>query len=103
MVLFLFVVMMLNLDRAAVRRERAGLARPFWVVPLCLALMLGVPLVITVLHGPTGGNPARIVEPEEVGLQLFSTDLAAVELASMLLLAGLVGAYHLGRPDQRRD
>ncbi len=103
MVLFLFVVMMLNLDRAAIRRERAGLARPFWVAPLCLALMLGVPLLIAILHGRMGGNPARIVSPEEVGLRLFSDDLPAVELASMLLLAGLVGAYHLGRPDKRRD
>lgn len=103
MVLFLFVVMMLNLDRAAIRRERTGLARPYWVIPICLALMLGVPLLISLLHGTTRAEAARVVPPEEVGLRLFSTDLAAVELASMLLLAGLIGAYHLGRPEKRRD
>jgi NADH-quinone oxidoreductase subunit J len=32
-----------------------------------------------------------------VGLALFGPYLLGVELASMLLLAGLVGAYHLGR------
>jgi NADH-quinone oxidoreductase subunit J len=38
-----------------------------------------------------------MVSPQEVGIKLFTSDLAAVELASMLLLAGLVGAFHLGR------
>ena len=103
MVLFLFVVMMLNLDRMAIRREGAGLGRPYWVVPLCLAMMLGVPLLITILHGAKRSPGARLVTPQEVGLRLFTTDLAAVELASMLLLAGLVAAYHLGRPDRGRD
>ena len=32
-----------------------------------------------------------------VGLTLFGPYILAVEIASMLLLAGLVGAYHLGR------
>jgi NADH-quinone oxidoreductase subunit J len=34
-----------------------------------------------------------------VGLSLFGPYLMAVELASILLLAGLVGAYHLARRD----
>jgi len=33
-----------------------------------------------------------------VGMALYGPYLLAVELASMLLLAGLVGAYHLGKP-----
>ena len=103
MVLFLFVVMMLNLDRMAIRRERASLARPYWVISICLAMMLGVPLLITILRVAKQSPAVRIVPPGEVGLRLFTTDLAAVELATMLLLAGLVGAYHLGRPDKRRD
>ena len=37
------------------------------------------------------------VTPKEVGLSLYGPYLLAVELASMLLLSGLVGAYHLGR------
>jgi NADH-quinone oxidoreductase subunit J len=32
-----------------------------------------------------------------VGISLLGPYLIGVELASMLLLAGLVGAYHLGR------
>ena len=34
--------------------------------------------------------------------RFFGPYLLAVELASMLLLAGLVGAYHLGRHESRQ-
>jgi NADH-quinone oxidoreductase subunit J len=40
------------------------------------------------------------VGPAEVGASLFGPYLVGVELASMLLLAGLVGAFHLGRRDR---
>jgi NADH-quinone oxidoreductase subunit J len=33
----------------------------------------------------------------EVGLALFGPYVLAVEIASILLLAGLVGAYHLAK------
>ena len=46
--------------------------------------------------GAGGGNVARAVSPQRVGVALFGPYLLGVELASMLLLAGLVGAYHLG-------
>jgi NADH-quinone oxidoreductase subunit J len=42
----------------------------------------------------TAGVP---VTPKMVGQTLFGPYLLAVELASMLLLAALVGAFHLGR------
>jgi NADH-quinone oxidoreductase subunit J len=38
----------------------------------------------------------RPVEPGEFGLALFGPYLLAVELASIILLTGLIGAYHLG-------
>jgi NADH-quinone oxidoreductase subunit J len=39
----------------------------------------------------------QVVGPKTVGLELFGPYVLAVEIASMLLLAALVGAYHLGR------
>ena len=39
----------------------------------------------------------RIVGAKAVGIALYGPYLLAVELASMLLLGGLVAAYHLGR------
>jgi hypothetical protein len=38
-----------------------------------------------------------MIGPKQVGLTLFGPYVLAVEIASMLLLAGLVGAYHVGR------
>ena len=40
------------------------------------------------------------VSAKEVGIALFGPYVLAVELASILLLAGLVTAYHLGREDK---
>ena len=98
MVLFLFVVMMLVLDKAAIRRERDWIARPIWVLPLVLVGLLAAELGRTMLSGSAETAPMS-VSPQAVGIKLFTTDLAAVELASMLLLAGLIAAFHLGRRD----
>jgi NADH-quinone oxidoreductase subunit J len=43
------------------------------------------------------------ISPQQLGLSMFSTYLLGVELAGMLLLAALVGAYHLARSDQHED
>jgi hypothetical protein len=37
-----------------------------------------------------------MVSPKQVGIALFGPYLIGVELASILLLGGLIGAYHLG-------
>jgi len=66
------------------------------VVPLVLAGLLAAELGRTMLRGGPQAAAATIT-PQAVGIKLFTTDLAAVELASMLLLAGLVAAFHLGR------
>ena len=42
---------------------------------------------------------AREVGARAVGTTLFGPYVLGVELASILLMAGLVGAYHLARPD----
>ncbi len=98
MVLFVFVIMMLNLSKEAARRERAWLSGPMWVGPSLLAAVLLVE-VIYILTRPavSVAAAAAMVTPKEVGLSLFGPYVLGVELASMLLLAGLVGAYHLGR------
>jgi len=96
-VLFVFVVMMLNLGRAAVARERGWLAPAAWVGPGLLALLL-LAEVLFVL-APTPPAAPGVITATDVGVTLFGRYLLAVELASMLLLAGLVGAYHLGRRD----
>ena len=96
MVMFVFVIMMLNLGRTTIDREKQWLPDSAWLIPtvLCGTLLLEL---LFALESNTALT-ASWVSPKEVGITLFGPYLLAVELASMLLLAGLVGAYHLARP-----
>ena len=100
MVLFIFVIMMLNLGGDAARQERRWLEPGAWKGPALLCALLLAELVYALLHS---GMPSAAGEPsnaKQVGIALFGPYVLGVELASMLLLAGLVGAYHLGRQDE---
>lgn len=97
-VLFLFVVMMLNLGKASVAREQTLLTRGIWTAPSLLALALfGVFLFALIGGDHETVSQARMISPKEVGIALYTKYVLAVELAGVLLLAALVGAYHLGR------
>jgi NADH-quinone oxidoreductase subunit J len=96
-VLFIFVVMMLNLGKAAAKRERQWLHPGMWFGPGVLAALLLAELIWTFLISERHSVGMSVVESKQVGALLFGPYLLAVEIASMLLLAGLVGAYHLGR------
>ena len=95
-VLFLFVVMMLNLGRSSIEQERRWLQPGMWIGPGVLTLVLLL-LMIYVLAGSPDVTAGEMLGPREVGATLFGPYLLAVELAGILLLASLVGAYHLGR------
>ncbi len=95
MVLFVFVVMLLNLGERAIAMEKQWLTPGIWTGP---ALLAGILVLETfyLARGGTAGLATGVVEPKEVAMVLFGPYLICVELTSMLLLAGLVGAYHLG-------
>ena len=96
MIVFIFVIMMLNLGEDAVEQERRWLPVRAWFGPSLLALVLLIEVLFIILSEPQ--VPATAYVPAEiVGAVLFGPYLIAVELASLLLLAGVVGAYHLGR------
>jgi NADH-quinone oxidoreductase subunit J len=97
MVLFVFVVMMLNFGEAAAAQERVWMAGQTWFGPGVLAVVLAAQLVYVLNAGGGAVRPERIVPSAEVGTALYGAYLLAVELASLLLLAGLIAAYHLGR------
>ena len=97
MVLFVFVIMLLNLGGEAVEREREWLRPTVWVGPTVLAAMLAGLLIQLVTRKPVVPPPMRVVTPTEVGTALFSAYVIGVEIAAFMLLAGLVGAFHLGR------
>lgn len=97
MVLFLFAVQTLNLGPETVEQERQWLRPISWFLPILLtAILLGL-FLAAIPHGVAGGEAATPVSPKKVALSLYTEYVVAVELASLLLLSGLVGAYHLGR------
>lgn len=97
MVLFVFVVMMLNLGGQEVEQERQWLKPSMWMGPAVLSLVLLVVLVYAI-HGINDqGIDGKMIDAKAVGISLFGPYVLAVELASMLLLAGLVVAFHIGR------
>ncbi|AJE21381.1 NADH-quinone oxidoreductase subunit J [Azotobacter chroococcum] len=102
MVLFVFVVMMLNLGPAIAEQERQWLKPGIWAGPTVLSALLLVQLLY-VLFGTSSGAVIgqQTVDAKAVGIALFGPYLLAVELASMLLLAALVAAYHLGRHEAK--
>ena len=95
MVLFIFVTMMLNigLERKA---EKKWLNPRMWIVPSILAAVLLIDLILTLKNIKMIPVYEQVILPKQVGISLFSTYLLAVEIAAILLMAGVIGAYHLG-------
>jgi NADH-quinone oxidoreductase subunit J len=96
MVLFIFVIMLINPGPEGIEQERSRLGPKVWLFPAILAGILFIELIVAAVAGGPAQAGAE-VGPKEVGLSLFGPYLLGVEIASILLLAGLVGAYHLGR------
>lgn len=103
MVLFVFVVMMLNLGSATEQQERQWLRPHVWAGPGILALILLGELVYVLSNDTLHAAALTTVDAKQVGIALFGPYLLAVELASMLLLAALVTAWHLGRHDDKKE
>jgi NADH-quinone oxidoreductase subunit J len=103
MVLFLFVVMMLNVGEHATEVETTWLKPSVWAWPSALATVLIVELVYVAAHSTRPAGPMHVVTPKEIGISLFGPYAIGVELTSLLLMSGLVGAYHLGRRAYREE
>lgn len=104
-VLFVFVIMMLNQGPQAAVQERLWLSPRAWLAPSILSLILLAEL-LWIVRGDSSWLPGnRVVTPHEVSQALYGPYILVIELVSMLLLAGLIGAYHLGRrePDQSKE
>ncbi|WP_300001041.1 NADH-quinone oxidoreductase subunit J [uncultured Cedecea sp.] len=100
MVLFVFVVMMLNLGNSVQQQERDWLKPQVWIGPGILSGVLLVVLIYAIVGINDQGIDGTNIDAKQVGIALFGPYVLAVELASMLLLAGLVVAFHLGREDR---
>jgi NADH-quinone oxidoreductase subunit J len=93
-VLFVFVAMTVGTDGAAMARERAQLERS-WPVPAAMSILVAAPFLFGI--GDPIPSHATPVAARAVGQLLFGPWAWAIELASFLLLAGLIGVRHIGR------
>lgn len=103
LVLFLFVVMMLNLGNDAEATERGWQPLRAWVGPALLAGLLFALLITAIGMERTPVSGLTEIGPKRVGILLFGPYLICAELAAFLLLAGVVGASHLRRREYQSE
>jgi NADH-quinone oxidoreductase subunit J len=117
MVLFLFVIMLLNLKRDPIR-ERSKLARrafaAFLVIVLLaeIGILIGAPFFTGTAESGTGQTAGGAIvglangsstdstvvgNTANIGRELFTTYLLPFEIASVLLLVGIIGAVILAK------
>jgi len=95
-VLFIFVVMMLCTQNGDISPDAGRFVRQ-WKGPLLIAAFLGGEMVYLFSNHVTAETVLTQVGVKQVGQTLLGPYVIGVELASMLLLPGLIGAYYLGR------
>lgn len=104
MVLFLFVIMLVNLHRLKESRM-FGRNAPMALVVALLLVGLFVTLFLGMGFAPTNGPPAAFVEvegeemgnSEAVAWSLYRDYLLPFEIVSVFLLVAMIGAVVLGR------
>lgn len=100
-VLLIFVVMMLNLGSDTALQEKQWLKPKIWVGPSILTLVLLAELVALLVKGPNASLEVPVIELKAISLSLYGEYILAVELAGFLLMAGIVGAAHIGKQKKR--
>jgi NADH-quinone oxidoreductase subunit J len=107
MVLFLFVVMLLNLGRSDLLDESRDLKRPLGIVFGFVLFAVVFSQVVLPLQGSTVssyenakiqvGDQMSLGGPEALGRTLFTGYAWPFEIASVLLLIGIVGSILLAK------
>jgi NADH-quinone oxidoreductase subunit J len=98
MVLFLFVIMLVNLERS----QREEQFNKQWLVGLLAAIALGGLLVLVYVKGKAL-FPYRIAQPiensntQQIGVMLYGQYMFAFEIASLLLLVAIIGAVVMAK------
>ena len=97
MILFVFVVMMLNQGKESLKQEKEWFKIKNWIGPSILSLILLIELiyVFTSIETPAVNN--GIVDTQEISKSLFGPYILGVEMVAMLLMTATVGAFHIGR------
>jgi len=98
MVLFLFVIMLVSIERSMKEEQFSKL----WVVGLLSAVALGAIFVAVYVKGK-GLFPERVMIPaetsntQEIANYLYGNYMFAFEIASLLLLVAIIGAVVMAK------
>lgn len=97
LVLYLFVVMLLNVKREEQFNQQGPVALFLGVVLLTEAVLLTVSRGFTVGTPAPGREGAAVGNTESIGEVLYSTYLFPFEIASLILLVAMIGAVILSK------
>jgi NADH-quinone oxidoreductase subunit J len=96
MVLFLFVIMLLNVRVEETRMDR----RPYfkWLaIPFGAVLIGQILYIVRAFHANPTPSGSEVGVTESIGQKLFTTYLLPFEVTSVLILIALIGAVILAR------
>ena len=97
LVLYLFVVMLLNVKREEQFNQQGPVALFLGVVLLTEAVLLTVSRGFTVGTPAPGREGSAVGNTESIGEVLYSTYLFPFEIASLILLVAMIGAVILSK------
>jgi NADH-quinone oxidoreductase subunit J len=100
-VLIIFVIMMLNLKQESVEQEKMWLTGKILVGPAILSAILLGEIVYMIAVSETANMDHPMIDAKAVGISLYGPYIIGVELSGILLMSGIVGAYHLGRQKKK--
>lgn len=100
MVLFLYILMMLNLNKED-ESKKANLPKFIGIFSVCILFvgMLGAYKGLTGKTNAAAGIDHSVGLTKNLGRLLFNEYVLPFELASILILAGIVGAVLIGKKD----
>jgi len=98
LILYLFVVMLLSVDR----ESSAARANRFWPWLIGFGLVIAGEIALLVLRGSFPADRGQAVKQagagvKELGIELYTNYLVPFEIASVILLVGLIGAVMLAK------
>jgi len=105
LVLFVFAIMMFGLGQdetlSAPQAHAFKLSNiSLWFGPSIIAALLLAQLIFAIDNSALQEKlTSNIIEAKQVGILLYGPYLLAVEIASFLLLAGLIAGYHFAKPE----
>jgi NADH-quinone oxidoreductase subunit J len=97
MILFVFVIMMLNQGKEALKQEKEWFKIKNWIGPGILSLILLIELIYVFANLDMPAGETGIIDSKEVSMSLFGPYILGVEMVAMLLMTATVGAFHIAK------